>query len=329
MVGICIGCVIDRRVLRRSTLRVVLTLFQVLFWGFFMKVNVLSLRAPVAKHLAAGVFSAVCMASLIGVAHASPTTLINDQFSGSSGTYLNGRTPDTTNDGSQWVQYGVAYNNGGAAFTPTSTDAITLTGSGSAAFALYNGTNDSDLGAAVNFNADVGSSAGPLTASATLDATNNGGEWLAIGFGPANPTNNYGPWAGGPWVLETHSGNVQFFATGGTAHQVATITLTGSSHNISISYDPGTTTVTAFAGSTEIGSYTYGGANAPAPTSFGSVFVDDRYKFTYTPVSGATNYGTFSNLVVTGTAVPEPGPAGILGLGLAGGLLLVRRNRKC
>lgn len=282
--------------------------------------------------------SALLLAGLSALAmgaaqNAGATTLINDQFSGSSGTYLSGNTPSTTDaSGSTWVQYGTTSNNGGNPITPTATDGITYGGGNTAAFPLYTGSGTyADMGAAINFNADTSPTGGVLTASVTVDALNNGAEWLALGIGPSNPTNNYGPWTGGPWALVKHTGEVQFFATGGTSHLVVDDTAaensTGS-HAIQISYDPSTTTASLSVDGTPVtgGTYTYGGTNAAAPASLGSVFIDNRYKFAYTPVTGATNYGTFSNVVVTGTPAPEPMTLALFGAG-AMGLLLLRRKR--
>ena len=265
--------------------------------------------------------------------NAGATTLINDQFSGTSGTNLSGNQPDTTNlAGNTWVQYGTTSNNGGNPITPNSTDAITYGGSNSAAFPLYSGSGAyAEIGAAINFNADTSPTGGLLTVSGTLDALNNGSEWLALGIGPSNPTNNYGPWTGGPWVLVKHTGEVQFFATGGTGHLVVDDTTaenTTGTHSIQISYNPTTTTASLSVDGTAVtgGTYTYGGTNAAAPASFGSVFIDNRYKFAYSPVAGASNYGTFGNVVVTGTPTPEPMTLAIFAAG-AMGLSLLRRKR--
>jgi hypothetical protein len=286
--------------------------------------------------ISAGFVACACLASLGAVAHASTSVLVNDQFSGSAGTYLSGRTPDTADlSGATWVQYGTTSNNGGSVITPNTLNAISLTGSGSAAFPTYSGSGSyADMGAAINFNADTSATAGDLSLQATINAADNGAEWLAVGFGPSNPTNNYGPWAGGPWVLVKHTGEVQFFATGGTSAEVIDDTAaenTTGSHTIQLTYDPATTTVTLSVDGSAVtgGSYTYGGTNAAVPASFGSVFVDDRYKFSYSLPANATDYGTFSNLMVTGTpaATPEPAAAGVLCAGLIGGLLALRRRR--
>ena len=282
--------------------------------------------------------SALLLAGLSALAmgaaqNAGATTLVNDQFSGSSGAYLNGKTPSTTDaSGSTWVQYGTTSNNGGNPITPTSTDAITYGGGNTAAFPLYTGSGTyADMGAAIDFNANTTATGGILTVSATLNAKDNGAEWLALGIGPSNPTNNYGPWAGGPWVLVKATGEVHFFATGGTGTSVVDDTAaenTTGSQTVEISYNPSTTTASLSIDGTPVtgGTYTYGGTNAAVPASFGSVFIDDRYKFSYTPVAGATDYGTFSNVVVTGTPTPEPMTLALFGAG-AMGLLLLRRKR--
>ena len=294
------------------------------------------IAAKPAGAMYVGLISLACAAGFTTAAHATTAILVNDQFSGSAGTYLSGRAPDTTDlSGATWVQYGTTSNNGGSAITPNTLTAISLSGSGSATFPVYSGSGTyADMGAAINFNADTGSTAGDLTVQATLNAADNGAEWLAIGIGPSNPTNNYGPWAGGPWALVKHTGEVQFFATGGTSAEVVDDTSaensTGS-HTIQISYDPATQTATLYVDGAAVtgGSYTYGGTNAAAPTSLGSLFIDDRYKFSYSLPANATDYGSFSNVVVTGTpaATPEPAAIGVLGGGLIGGLLILRRKR--
>ena len=279
---------------------------------------------------------AVALAALgLSIGHnAYAATLISDGFSGTAGTSIAGRTPDTADQGgATWVEYGTTNNVGGTTPISISPD-IQLSGNNSAAFPLYTGSGAyADVGAAINFNADTSPTGGTLTASATINAANNGAEWLALGFGPSNPTNNYGPWTGGPWVLVKHTGEVQFFATGGTGNLVVDDTAaenTTGSHSIAISYDPGTSTVSLSVDGTAVtgGSYVYGGTNAAAPASWGSVFVDNRYKYSYTPIAGATDYGSFSNVLVSGTPVPEPVPLALFGVG-AIGLLLLRRRHTC
>lgn len=257
------------------------------------KTNKMKLR----KHSIISAPSAVLAALALAMAPAQAVTVIySDDFSGSSGTNLNGQAPDTRPGTETWT---------------ASTTAAQWRANGS--IAAGSGQIRS---AFLPFMPTVGK---VYTLSLTINSTNNNTDWLGMGFTQgANTTADFFGTTNnaGPWLFDVgNSGNTTTLlgagTTGSTPGLDGSLAVTGTNiqHSYSIVLDTNPTlwTATWFRDDVEIRTAAY--TTNPTINHIGIT----RF---------STGAGTVDNLSLT--VVPEPSSVLLGGLGL---LALLRRRR--
>lgn len=235
----------------------------------------------------------------VGIADSSrATTIYNDTFNRTGD--LNGSTPAPTDTGNaKWVS-------AAGAFTANS---------GSVSVAGPNGGGNSGNNASLPVTLAT-STAYTLSVTITPTANSSNSDWLAVGFGTLNTTTGAIENADNDqvWVLYRESGGTATFYGGGTNNPVVgnTATVAGSADTFTITLN---TSTDAFSITDSQGLVNRSNTLTSAEVS----------SIAYLNL-GALNTagGAFSNLQLTSTPTPEPGPLAFVGLA---GLGFLRRRR--
>lgn len=264
-----------------------------------------SARGPVILALAA-------LFGVAGATTASPTTIFQDNFSGSSSAELNGTAPSTGPTGvtwtaaSSWMADGSQTSNvtGNAnAYLPyvvTSGNIYTLsagldpTNTSSGWFGLGFITNTPSTGVNYWF---AGSGGGYF----------NSGPWLLVGESSTGPGGKFNPGPGYTGTNGGASGGYTSFATTNAVQDVSIVLNTGSSQWTYQVFDNNLAVapVQTLAVNPDIVGVAIGANGGPMPT------------------------GKVSDFSLTASPVPEPTAVGLLAVGGAALLLFRRRGAAC
>lgn len=258
----------------------------------------------------------------------SAGVVFQDTFT--SGTTLNGRSPDTVNVyGSQWSVHASTSSSDTSAMT-TSLGAATPTVSGGKInFYGQNGTSSANGNVLAVVAYTPTSSSATLSLTVTINSIQ--GSWSGFGFTTENPT-NADPWhvASTPWAFvssKTKSDGTANSSAGQVALEKYGVTSFGSSsapylsegeHVITLTYNGSTKAVSLYVdGSTTA----YLTGTLSSSINITGFFLVSRSNQTATDITTAT----FDNVTLddSGYTVPEPASLGLLSV--AGFALLKRK----
>ena len=246
------------------------------------------------------VSAALLVGSISFAAPANADIIYSDTFTGTNGTALNGHVPDVTTGGASWTA--------------------------ESGFTLQNGTaaTSAEAGASLPI---VITSGSIYTLSADIDIpTGSSGHWLGMGFAAANYSRDENggltglAQVGCDWMLQTDAGLVYAspgIGTGGI-YQCNSVT-TGVSHHYSTVLN---TSITHWSATWYVdGSQVY-------QSTYGSNWPTGQYYVMLTCNNTLTSAGSYDNLTLSSTSVPEPSALSLLVVGVISLLAYAWRKRR-
>lgn len=247
--------------------------------------------------------------------------LISDSFTGlgTGDGALNGRTPETSLAGGNWV---ARTDNG-----------VTGNGSGALSVSLnVQSTSYIDLGSFIGANQGVYE----ISITATHVAGSSLENWFAMGFTTGSTaTSNFVGNNGQPWMLYRMNGNVNVYAGTGVSNPLASgitpgvhgaATGTAQTFTMVIDNSSGSVVLSAYANRGTAGEYVFD-LSSGAGTSF---TYGTAPALRYLGFGGSNNATTSESVIVDNFTVnftPVPEPSALM-LGAVSGLALFRRRRK-